>query len=317
MKALAVDLGGTHAGCGVVEDSRILAHESLDTARAKSLAAFLPKIADVLRSLVKQTGVRLDEFSGVAVGMPCIVDSRAARALATHGKYDDAKEIDLCAWSRAEFGMPLRLENDARMALLGECFGGAAKGYSDVVMMTLGTGIGGVVMIEGKLIRGKHFQAGCLGGHLPVLFDGRRCTCGNIGCAEAEASGDSLAAVVSAWPGVSQSSLSKHSALGFRELFAEAAAGDRVAIEVRDRCLKIWAADAVAMIHAYDPELLVIGGGVMKSADVILPAIERHVHQYAWTPWGKVQVRAAALGNNAALLGAVPLLSEPLNRDAD
>jgi glucokinase len=64
------------------------------------------------------------------------------------------------------------------------------------------------------------------------------------------------------------------------------------------------------MVHAYDPEILVIGGGVMKSADVILPTIEAHVHRYAWTPWGKVQVRAAELGNNAALLGAVPLLSE-------
>lgn len=310
MKALAVDLGGTHAGCGVVEDSRILAHKTIDTAHAKSLAAFLPEIRNVLHSLVKQNGLRLEDFSGVAVGMPCIVDSRAMRALATHGKYDDAKEIDLCAWSRKELGLPLRLENDARMALLGECFGGAAKGYSNVVMMTLGTGIGGVVMMEGKLIRGTHFQAGCLGGHLPVLFDGRRCTCGNVGCAEAEASGDSLAAIVSAWPGASDSALSKYSALGFKELFAEAAAGDRVAIEVRDRCLKIWAADAVAMIHAYDPEILVIGGGVMKSADLILPAIQVHVHQYAWTPWGKVQVRSAELGNNAALVGAVPLLSE-------
>ena len=310
MKALAVDLGGTHAGCGVVENSRILAHENLDTARAKSLAAFLPKISDILRSLVKKTGLALQDFSGIAVGMPCIVDSRAMRALATHGKYDDAKEIDLSAWSRKEFGMPLRLENDARMALLGECFGGAAQGYSDVIMMTLGTGIGGVVMMEGKLILGKHFQAGCLGGHLPVLYNGRRCTCGNVGCAEAEASGDSLTAVVNTWPGVSESSLSKYSSLGFKELFAEAAAGDRVALEVRDRCLKIWAADAVAMIHAYDPEILVIGGGVMKSADLILPAIEAHVREYAWTPWGKVQVRAAELGNNAALLGAVPLLSE-------
>ena len=310
MKALVVDLGGTHAGCGLVEDSRILAHESLDTARAKSLAAFLPMISEVLRSLVRQTGLRLEDVSGVAVGMPCIVDSRAMRALATHGKYDDAKEIDLCAWSQKEFGLPLRLENDARMALLGESFGGAAKGFSDVVMMTLGTGIGGVVMMEGKLIRGTHFQAGCLGGHLPVLFDGRRCTCGNVGCAEAEASGDSLAAVVNSWPGVAGSSLVKYSTFGFKELFAEAVAGDRVAREVRDRCLKIWAANAVAMIHAYDPELLVIGGGVMKSANVILPAIEAHVHQYAWTPWGKVQVRAADLGNNAALLGGVPLLSE-------
>lgn len=70
--------------------------------------------------------------------------------------------------------------------------------------------------------------------------------------------------------------------------------GDRVAVEIRDRCLKIWAAVAVAMIHAYDPELLVIGGGIMKSADVILPAIEAHVHQYAWTPWERCRCELPA-----------------------
>jgi glucokinase len=74
--------------------------------------------------------------------------------------------------------------------------------------------------------------------------------------------------------------------------------------------LRIWAVDAVGLVHAYDPEMIVIGGGVMKSADVIIPYVESYVQKYAWTPWGKVKVRAASLGNNAALIGAVPLLSE-------
>jgi glucokinase len=310
VKALAIDLGGTHATCGLVEDGRILAHEALDTDRAKSLNAVLPKICDVFRNLLKDTSLALQDFSGVAVGIAALVNSRAARVLATHGKYDDACGIDLCRWSREELGLPLRIENDARMALLGEYFAGAARGFSDVVMMTLGTGIGGVTMIEGKLLRGKHFQAGCLGGHFPVLFTGRPCTCGGIGCAEAEASGSSLAAVVNDWPEIRSSALAKYSDIGFKELFTEAAAGDHIACHIRDRCLKIWAADAVALIHAYDPEILVVGGGVMKSAEAILPAIKSHVNQHAWTPWGKVQVRAAELGNNAALLGAVPLLNE-------
>lgn len=313
MRALAIDLGGTHATCGLVEDGRILAHETLDTDRAKSLGAVLPRIGGIFRLLVKNNGFTLKDVSGVAVGIAALVDSRAGRVLATHGKYDDAGGIDLGRWSREEFGLPLRVENDARMALLGEYFAGGARGFSDVVMMTLGTGIGGVTMIEGQLLRGKHFQAGCLGGHFPVLFTGRRCTCGGIGCAEAEASGSSLAAVVSNWPGVGSSGLTKYSNIGFKELFAEASAGDPVAIDIRDRCLKVWAADAVALIHAYDPEILVIGGGVMKSGELIIPTIEAHVHQYAWTPWGKVQVRAAELGNNAALLGAVPLLSESIS----
>jgi glucokinase len=93
------------------------------------------------------------------------------------------KDIDLAEWFIENVGLPARIENDARMALLGESYAGAARGFTDVVMMTLGTGIGGVAMIEGKLLRGKHAQAGCLGGHIPAVFNGRPCTCGAIGCA--------------------------------------------------------------------------------------------------------------------------------------
>jgi len=106
--------------------------------------------------------------------------------------------------------------------------------------------------------------------------------------------------------------LSRYSNVGFKELFEEAASGDKVAVAIRDRCLNIWAATAVGLVHAYDPEMIVIGGGVMNSADVIIPYLESYVHKYAWTPWGKVQVCAAELGNNAVLMGAVPLLSQDI-----
>jgi len=179
-------------------------------------------------------------------------------------------------------------------------------------MMTLGTGIGGVAMIEGKLLQGKHSQAGCLGGHIPVLFSGRRCTCGAIGCAESEASGWSLPLAFKDWPGANNSSLAKYPKLGFKELFAEADGADRVAVDIRERCLKIWSVTAVGLIHAYDPEIIVMGGGVMKRESSIVPVIQAYIEKHAWTPWGKVEVRAAGLGNHAALLGAVPLLSSTL-----
>ncbi|MFZ0522354.1 MAG: ROK family protein [Candidatus Acidiferrales bacterium] len=310
MKALAIDFGGTHATCGLVEDRTILAHKTVETDRARSLRAVLPQIREAFHHLITGHRTTFSACAGLAVGFAGIVDSRAGRILATNDKYADASNVDLAAWSREIFGLPLRIENDARMALLGECYGGAAQGSGDVVMMTLGTGIGGVAMIEGRLLRGKHAQAGCLGGHIPVLFTGRPCTCGAIGCAEAEASGWSLPGIVKDWPGASRSALSKHAHMGFKELFEEAACGDAVALAVRDRCLNVWAADAVAMVHAYDPEMIVIGGQVIKSADAIIPYIESYVHKHSWTPWGNVQVRAAELGNNAALVGAVPLLSE-------
>ena len=313
MKALAIDFGGTHAACGVVEDGVVLAHQTIDTGGARSLKAVLPRVEAVLDELATGRGFSFADFAGLAAGFPGLVNSRTGRVLATNAKYDDAREVDLVRWSQESFGLPLRIENDARMALLGEWHAGAARGSTEVVMMTLGTGIGGVAMIEGKLLRGKHAQAGCLGGHIPAVFNGRPCTCGAIGCAEAEASGWSLPLIVKGWPGGSESSLSRYSTVGFKELFAEAAEGDRVAAAVRDRCLNVWAADAVALVHAYDPEMIVIGGGVMKSAGLIVPYIESYVHEHAWTPWGKVEVRAAELGNHAALVGAVPLLSENLS----
>jgi glucokinase len=313
MKALAVDFGGSHATCGLVQDRTLLTSETIDIDRARSLASVLPTVAETFLKLARSQSLALKEFSGVAAGFAGLVDSRIGRITATNGKYEDATAIDMDAWSRKTLGLPLRIENDARMALLGESFAGAASGFTDVVMMTLGTGIGGVVMIEGKLLRGKHAQAGCLGGHLPVLFTGRTCTCGAIGCAEAEASGWALPLVVKDWPGVADSALSKYTEVGFKELFEESARGDSAAVAIRDRCLNIWAVDAVALVHAFDPEIIVIGGGVMKSADVIIPYVEQYVRKYAWTPWGKVQVRAAALGNSAALLGAVPLLAENYN----
>jgi glucokinase len=310
VKALAVDLGGSHATCGLVEDRTVFAHKIVDTDHAKGLCAVLPRILAIFRELVASRSLTFSEFEGVAIGFAGLVDSRAGRVLSTNKKYIDAPEIDLPNWSQENLGLPLRVENDTRLALLGESYAGAARNFADVVMMTLGTGIGGVAMIEGKLLRGKHAQAGCLGGHIPVLFNGRSCTCGAIGCAESEASGWSLPLVVKDWPRASDSALSKYQNIGFKELFEESARGDQVALAIRDRCLKIWAVTAVGLVHAYDPEVIVIGGRVMESAEVIIPYLESYVHKYAWTPWGKVQIRAAELGNNAALVGAVPLLSE-------
>lgn len=312
MKCFSIDLGGSHANCGLVEDDRILASETLDVENAGSLARILPRLAESLKRLGGGQIPLGGEVSGVAVGIPKIVDFRRGKILGINGKYDDADQVDLQSWSQKTLGLPLYVENDARMALLGEAYAGAARGFEDIVMITLGTGIGGVAMIEGKMLRGKHAQAGCLGGHLPVRFDGRQCTCGAIGCAEAEASGWSLPLLVREWAGIASSPLQRYEDVGFRELFAEAARGDRIACEIRDHCLRVWATVTVGLVHAYDPEIVIFGGGVMKSADAILPFIKSHVQKHAWTPWGKVEVRAAALGNNAALLGAIPMVAQAL-----
>lgn len=310
MLALSLDMGGTHIGCGVVRDKEILVSASLDSGQAASLGALLPCVEEKLRMLLKEAGANASECEGLVIGFPGIVDAYTSRILCTHKKYEDAMHIDLSSWSRETLGLRLRMENDARMALLGEQYAGVAEGVNDVVMMTLGTGIGGAAMMHGKLLRGVHMHAACLGGHMPVKFDGRACPCGSIGCAEAEAGGWSLPEIIRDTPGFTSSTLSREARLDFRTLFREAERGDVVAQQVRQRCLNVWASNAVALVHAYDPEVVVMGGGVMNSAAAIQPYVQEYVAKHAWAVWGKPQVRAAILGEYAALLGTVPLLRE-------
>jgi len=310
MLVLAVDLGGSHAGCAIVQDRNLIRSRTIVTSGNDGTATALASVSAALRHLAEQEALPLTSFAGIAFGFCGLVDRQQGRVTSTSGKYQDAPQLDLPAWARKEFGLPLVLENDARMALLGERYAGAAEGFDDIVMVTLGTGIGGAAMMGGRLLTGKHFQAGCLGGHLPLSLDGTPCSCGGIGCAESEAAAWAMPRVCRSWPGFATSLLAREE-ITFAALFCCADAGDAVAQQVLDRCLRVWGANAVAMIHAYDPELLVYGGGVMRSGgDRIVYSVRDHVNRYAWTPWGKVQVRAAALGNTAALLGAIPLIAE-------
>jgi len=307
--AIGIDLGGSHATIALVKDDQILGSHRVSLDSAQPLRPALDLFAEAIRQLLAELQLQATNCEGLALGFCGLADARIGRVVSTNKKYEDAPSIDFETWSRQELGLRFAIENDARMALLGERHAGAARGCDNVVMITLGTGIGGAAMIEGKLLRGRHAQAGCLGGHLPAKVGGRPCTCGAIGCLEAEASGWSLPFLASEWPGFSASRLAGEENIDFKTLFALADSGDRVAVEVLDYCLKVWAAGAVGLIHAYDPERIVIGGGVMRNAAIILPYIQAYVNQHAWTPWGKVEIVAAQLGNNAGLFGAIPLLT--------
>lgn len=311
MKVLSLDMGGTHIGCAVVEDKKLLASSEISLSGTQSLEAVLPLLELELARLTEKAGVSFNECSGVAIGFPAVVDFRTSTVLSLMpGKYNDARELDLAGWCKKAFGLPMAIENDARMALLGEWFAGAAEGYNDVVMLTLGTGIGGSAMMDGKLLRGAHAYAGSVGGHFVVDLNGRNCKCTGIGCAEAEASGSTLPEIARGWRGFAQSALNDGTAINFKALFSEAAKGDGVAVEIRERCLRVWAANATTQVHAYDPDVIVIGGGVMRSADVIIPYIQEYVNAHTWAEWGKPRILAAKLGNDAAFLGGVPLVME-------
>jgi glucokinase len=312
MLALALDIGGSHFTSAVMGDDKILSQREGRIA-PESFRSILPYLEQVAVETAAEASVELRNCSGLVLGFPGIVDSRQRAVVATNAKFNDAVGLDLSGWSRQKFGLSLFLDNDARLALLGEQFCGAAQGAQDAVLVTLGTGIGAAAMVDGRPLRGRFNQTGCLGGHLPVVLNGRRCTCGNIGCAEAEASTWALPQICREWPGFEESRLSSAPVIDFAELFEASDSGDAVAHAVLRRCCHVWSALAVGLIHAYSPTALLFGGGVLSRSGEILPAIRRYVEQHAWTPRGNVEIAAARLGSAAPLYGAIPLILE-MNR---
>lgn len=312
MTALAIDLGGSHAACALVRDGAILASRSIPADGASGLAGLLPALNETLFEILQDTQIDCADCAAVVLGFCGIVSAREKRVLGTNEKFDDATRLDLDTWFKQAFGLPFLIENDARLALLGEFAYGAARGARDAVMVTLGSGIGGAALLDGRLLQSKHGLAGTIGGHMPVVLGGRRCSCGNRGCAEAEASTSFLPEIYRQQAGGAEGALANRRTIGFAELFEAIQADDKPAIAALEHCLRVWSALTVALIHAYDPEVVVFGGSVLKRAEEILPRLQEYVAAHAWTPGRTVPLRTAVLGSNAALLGAIPLMEYSL-----
>lgn len=304
MNTIAIDLGGTIIKAGLLDGKKLLGSVTEKATSGKGLKNNLPEIEKMIGRLLESNRVEVKELLGIGFSFPGLVDSAQNRVLSTNKKYDDAPDLDLPRWAKETWDLPLYLENDARMALLGEWQHGAGQRIENSVMVTLGTGIGSAVLIEGKLLRGKHFQAGNLGGHFTVNHRGTVCTCGNIGCMESEASTWRLPELIKSHTAYGSSSLKNEELLDYEALFRNASRNDYLANEILDHCFSVWSSGLISMIHAFDPEIIILSGGIMKSAPVILPELQKRVDQYAWTPWGKVELLKAKNINTAALYGA-------------
>lgn len=305
---VAMDMGGTKIKIGLVKQDNILCTSSIDAESANGLQEKLPVIEKQVNEMLQQCSASKNEIKGVGISMPGIVDSQQKKVLSIDNKFNDVVGLNLNEWVNDTWQTKLEIENDARCALIGEWQYGKGKGYDNVVLITIGTGVGSSAVIEGKILRGKHFQAGCLGGHFTINIHGIKCNCGNIGCVETEASTWNIESIAKQHACYQSSSLSQQNKIDFESIFRCANEGDALAKELRNRCVDVWSAAAVNLIHAYDPEVLVIGGGVMASADFIIPYVQQKTDAHAWTPWGKVKIEAAENINAAALLGAAWLV---------
>ena len=310
MSVLAADMGGTRIKLALVDEGLVVARDVIAAHSDLGLARRLPALAEAFEKLAASASVRPGDCEGIAIGFPSLVDVRTGRVLAEYGKYRDAMEVDLRRWARERFGLFLAIENDARLACIGEWRGGAGRGCDNLVMVTLGTGLGTSAIIEGQVLRGIHGQAGCLGGHLTVRHGGRLCSCGNVGCAEAEASTAFLAKFAGDLPGFSQSALAAEVPLDYAAIFKWADRDDPFARRLFEHSVSVWGSLVVNLIHAYDPEIAIVGGGIMAGAERLLPALRRHVEAHAHTPWGRVRVVASELGDDAGIAAASWLVAE-------
>lgn len=300
--AIVADLGGTKIKIGLMREDRLIANASIPSHSEKGLKTRLPVIASEINALIKEAQCIAD-IKGMGIAIPGIVDSVEKKILSIDKKFEDAPDLDLEHWVKDNWNAQLEIENDARAALLGEAAYGNAKGNNNAVMMTIGTGIGSAAIMEGKLLKGKHFLAGILGGHLTVNYLGEKCNCGNTGCAEAEVATWNLERLAKSSPLFDNSKLKGENKIDYESIFRLSKAADELAQKLQTRSLKVWSAAAINLIHAYDPEILVIGGGVIASKDDIIPAIQEQIIKHAWTPWGTVKVSPAKFINESALLG--------------
>lgn len=286
----AIDLGGTRTKFGLVDAGQVVTASHCPADAGGSIAHHLDTVLDHLQKLATRQGITLQDCQGLGLLSTGLVNNQDMRVLSTNGKYDDAVDFNFRVWARQCCDLDLRMDNDARGALIGEWRYGAGQRVNDLVMVTLGTGIGTAAVVAGRPLTGPHFSGGILGGHLLVRSGGRTCTCGGGGCLEAEASGWALPQLIREHP-----------------LRAHAAAGDTCAQAIWDHCLTLWGEALVSFIHLFDPSRIIIGGGVMNDPEPVLASFRQTVRQLAWAAPEQVEIVRAAHPDNAGLIGGAAL----------
>ncbi len=308
MTALAADIGGTRIKLGVVRDGECLASGIIDARSGRPLEERLPAIESTLRSLCASIDLDPAACDGIGIGFPALVDTLSSSVLNSFGKFVDAPSLDLPAWSRERLGLPLVIDNDARVALLGEWKHGAGRDCDNLAIITLGTGIGTAVLREGVPLRGPRAIAGNNGGHIVLDPEGRPCVCGGRGCVEAETGTLHLPDIARAHRSFPTSRLARADTIDYAELCASADAGDPLASELLDRATAIWGVLCVNLIQCFDLDRVVLGGGIMTSASRLLPPIRETVSALVNPHMGNPAIVAAEHPDLMAVLGCEVLV---------
>lgn len=309
-EAVGLDLGGTKLLTGVVDADLNVHHES----REKSTGASEQEVIDTIVREIEEAREARPNIVAAGLGIPCTIDRE--RGVAINAVNLDITDVPIRDIVQERTGLPVYLDNDANVAALAEHRFGAAKGTTNAVMLTIGTGIGGGVIIDGQLYRGS-IGAASEPGHMVVDLNGPPCqgTCPNHGCLEALASGTALAREGTAKAGSHPESalglaLAREGAVTGKTVTESAMAGDEAAVEVMELVGMRLGVGLSSLANIFNPDVLVVGGGVIVAGDLLLAPARHELEKRALPPMNETPVKEAQMGNDAGMIGAAEMALE-------
>lgn len=306
---IGIDLGGTNIKAGVVsENFKIVAKASCKTNLPRPGEEICADMAKVALEAVKEAGLTLDDIEAVGIGTPGTANSEAG--VIEYSNNLGFLNFPVVKLMKTHIDKPCYVENDANAAAYGEYIAGAAKGANDAVCITLGTGVGGGIIINGKIYSGFNY-AGAEIGHTVINVDGPQCTCGRRGCFEVYSSATGLIRMTNEAIAKHPESILKEEAddngkVSARTAFNAMRKGDAVAKQVVDDYIRYLACGIANTINIFQPDILCIGGGVCNEGDPLLLPLKELVAKEVYTRNSEknTEIVIAKLGNDAGIIGA-------------
>lgn len=306
---IGIDLGGTNIKAGVVNEKfEIIAKASTKTLCPRPAKDICDDMAKVSIEACKLAGISVDDVEWIGVGTPGIADN--INGTIPYSNNLDFHDVPVRKYIQAHINKPVYVANDANAAAYGEFVAGAAKGAKNAVCITLGTGVGAGIIVDGKILTGSNL-AGAELGHMVIEVDGPQCTCGRKGCFEVFSSATGLIRMTKeAAEADSSSILNKYLAedgkFSARHAFMAMRDGDKAGAEVVEKYCKYLAAGITNTINIFQPDILCIGGGVCNEGDPLLLPVKELVKKEVYTRMlsQNTEIVIAKLGNDAGIIGA-------------
>lgn len=307
-KIIGIDLGGTTVKMGLfLENGELLHSWFIETDTTDDGKNIISDIATSIEQVLKEQNVDFNDILGAGIGAPGPVTNDGV----IHGAVNLGwSEMNLAGALQKLINVPVYATNDANSAALGELWQGSAKGYLNMIFVTLGTGVGGGVIIDGNIVNGAHGGGGEVG-HMPlILEDGEQCNCGRRGCLETVTSATGIVRETKKALIIynEKTLLSNNDKLTARDIFDAAKAGDQFAITMVDKYSYYLGIGLAQMAAVTNPDVIIIGGGVSKAGTFLLDNVKKHFLGSVFPPIKDVQFKIAELENDAGIYGAAYLV---------